>query len=572
MKRIDFFSLARPVQERFVESTRGRGAPAPLLVAALPLPVAAIGWALLSTLCVAGFVYAVKLGYGKLESSVSIQPAWLLAIEIGALILAVILALMSRRSLRQRQRLPFVPTVYLFPIGAVDARSQNVVVHGWEELTNIDVGATRAKLSFAHGSFEFPLTNPSQGPELSARAEEFRQKLTGGGPPEKELVTMDPLRDNGFKNPFSPVDSMRPPRPKRLPIFELLLFAGAVLLGFGVHELRNHTGERAIYERAVASNTIESYRAYLARGGKRSDVSELLLPRAELRAAIAENTVEAIESYIEKHPASKIDNEIQTALRAALLRSLEEAKQKGTITALREYEAKYKRHLKLVPELPGARVAYLAGVLDRFHKTAKPTKELWLMARRLIVYADEHGPKVAIRFSRQESRTVEKNERMLTASAYYGGDKTLPSKVIAGAPAQNAGAKAAQDLATALGQAFPADLVHFEPGPAVDASAPAPHFTEPTLFVSYRLEISNPLSAKKPRGIWSTVGVIATTSFSIPDKEPPAETKYTSWHAPDIRRVEAGELAPENVYNDLLAKAWTRFTTKYAAPWLAPQN
>jgi hypothetical protein len=88
--------------------------------------------------------------------------------------------------------------------------------------------------------------------------------------------------------------------------------------------------------------------------------------------------------------------------------------------------------------------------------------------------------------------------------------------------------------------------------------------------VSYRLEISNPLSAKKPRGIWSTVGVIATTSFSIPDKEPPEETKYTSWHAPDIRRVEAGELAPENVYNDLLARAWTRFTTKYAAPWIGP--
>lgn len=570
MKRIDFFSLARPVQERFVESTRGRGAPAPLLVASLPLPVAAIGWALASALSVAGFVYAVKLGYGKVESPVSLQPSWLLGLEALALILAVLLALMSRRSLRRRQRLPFVPTVYLFPIGAVDARSQNVVVHGWEELTNLDIGPSRAKFTFAHGSFQFPLADPSQAPELSARAEEFRQKLAGGGPPEKELVTMDPLRDNGFKNPFSPVDSMRPPRPKRLPILEIGLLAFAVLLAFGVHRLRNHLGERAIYERAVASNTIASYRAYLARGGHRTDVSELLLPRAELRAAVAENTVEAIESYIEKHPGSKIENEIQTALRAALLRSLEEAKQKGTITALREYEEKYKRHLKLVPELPGARVAYLAGVLDRFHKTAKPSKELWLMARRLIVYADQHGPKVAIRFSRQESRTVEKNEHMLTASAFYGGDKTLPSKVITGTPARSAGEKAAQDLAATLGKAFPPDLVHFEPGPAVDASAPAPRFTEPTLFVSYRLEISNPLSAKKPRGIWSTVGVIATTSFSIPDKEPPAETKYTSWHAPDIRRVEAGELAPENVYNDLLAKAWTRFTTKYAAPWIGP--
>jgi len=570
MKRIDFFSLARPVQERFVESTRGRGAPVPLLVGRLPLPLPAIGWGLASALAVAGWVYAVRLGYGKLESPLSLQPKWLLGVEIGLLVLAVVLALQSRQSLRQRLRLPFVPTVYLFPVGAIDARSQNVVVHGWEDLRKLDVSATRARIAFAHGSFEFPVTSAAQAAELKERAEEYRQKLEGAGPPEKDLVMMDPLRDNGFKNPFSPADSMRPPRPARLPVLEIALLACAVLLGFGVFQLRNHMGERSLYERSVTSNSIESYRAYLARGGQRTDVSELLLPRAELRAAIAENTVEGIERYVATHPGSKIDNEIQTALRAALLRSLEEAKQKGTITALREYEAKYKQHLKLVPELPGARVAYLGGVLDRFHKTAKPSKELWLMARRLIVYADQHGPKVAIRFARQESRTLEKNEHMLTASAYYGGDKTLPSRSITGAPDRSAADRAGQELASALGKAFPSDLIHFELGPPVDASAPAPRFTEPTILVTYRLEISNPLSAKKPRGIWSTVGVIGTTSFSIPDKEPPAESKYTSWHAPDIRHVEAGELPPENVYADLLTKVWARFTSKYAAPWIGP--
>jgi hypothetical protein len=88
------------------------------------------------------------------------------------------------------------------------------------------------------------------------------------------------------------------------------------------------------------------------------------------------------------------------------------------------------------------------------------------------------------------------------------------------------------------------------------------------VFVTYRLEISNPLSSKKPRGIYSTVGLVANASFSIPDKEPPAELKYTAWHAPDIRRLEAGDLLPENVYTELIAKAWSRFTTKYTAPWL----
>jgi hypothetical protein len=568
MKRTDFFSLTRPVQERFVAATRGQGSPTPLLVANLPLPLGAIGWGALSALAVIAWGYCVKLGYGQLDSPLALQPEWLLGLEAGLLVVAVLLALQSRRTLRKRMRLPFVPTVYLFPIGAIDARSQNVALHGWEELRNLDVSSSRARATFAHGSFTFPLANASQGEELKARAAEYQQKLGGGGPPEKDLVALDPLRDNGFRNPFSPVDSMRPPKPARLPLFEIGLLLGAVVLASGVHRLRNHVGERTIYERAVTENSIESYRSYLARGGRRTDVSDLHLPRAELRAAVAEKGVPAIERYQASHPNSKIETEVQGALRAALLHALEDAKAKGTITALREFEATNKRHLKLVPELPGARVAYLAGVLERFQKSAKPSKELWLLARRLIVYADQHDKKVLVRFSQQESRTLEKNQKMLTASAYYGGDKTLPSHFLEGEPARQAEKRAGADLAAALGRAFPSDLLSFEVGAPVAAGSPPPAFKEPTIFVSYRLEISSPLVSKKPRGIYSAVGLIALAVLSIPDKEPTTELKHTAWHAPDIKKVEAGELLPENVYSEMLGRAWTKFTNRYAAPWL----
>jgi hypothetical protein len=361
---------------------------------------------------------------------------------------------------------------------------------------------------------------------------------------------------------------MRPPRPAKLPLVPLGLLCGAALLGFGVFTLRNHLGERAIYSQAVVQNSVESYQAYLARGGKRSDVSELHLPRAELRAAVAENTVDAIERFETTHPNSKIDAEVKTALRAALLRALDDAKAKGTITALREYGARYASHLELVPELPGARVAYLASVLDHFQKTAKPSKDLWLLARRLIVFADQHpDAKALVRFSQGESHTLDKNEHMLTASAYYGGDKTLPSHFLTGDSAGNAERPAGADLSAALDRAFPSDLLQFETGAPVPAGAAPPHFKEPTILVSYRLEISSPLVSKKPRGIYSAVGLIATTVLSIPDKDGPSENKYTAWHAPDIKRVEAGELLPENVYSEMLARAWSKFTTKYAAPW-----
>jgi hypothetical protein len=568
MKRIDFFSLARPVQERFIAATRGQGSPVPLLVARQPLPLAAIGWALLAVGSVAGWIAVLRLGYGKLEDSVALQPTSLLGLEIALLVLAVLLALQSRRALRKRLRLPFVPRVYLFPIGVIDARTEQVVTHGWEDLRDLDVGTSGVRLAFANGAFAFPLTSSAQGEELKARSSEYREKVAATDTSEKDLVVMDPLRDNGFKNPFSPTDSMRPPRPAKLPLLALGLFAGAVLLAFGAFALRNHLGEHAIYARAVVQNSVEGYRAYLARGGKRPDVSELLLPRAELHAAIAEDDVDAIDRFAAAHPGSKIDSEVQTALRAALLKALAAAKAKGTITAFREYETKYKSHLALVPELAGARVAYLTGVLDHFQKTAKPSKELWLLARRLVVWADQHpGAKVSVRFSQEESHTLEKNEHMLASSAYYGGDKTLPSHFLLGDSARSAERSAAAELSNALDRAFPDDLLHFEPGPNVPPG-PAPHFDEPTILVSYRLEISSPLVSKKPRGIYSAVGLVATTVLTIPDKEAPSTSKYTAWHAPDVKRVEAGELLPENVYSDLVARAWNKYMAKYTAPWL----
>lgn len=571
MKRIEFFSLARPVQERFIAATRGHGSPAPLLVSRQPPPLVAIGWGLLSAAAVGAWIAALRLGYGNLDSPLALQPKALLGVEVALLVLAVLLALQSRRALRKRSRLPFVPRVYLFPIGVIDARSEQVVTHGWDELRELVVGASSARLAFASGSFSFPLTSAAQGEELRARSTEYRERVSDSGTAEKDLVVMDPLRDNGFRNPFSPTDSLRPPRPAKLPLLALGLLAGAGLLAFGAFELRNHSGERAIYAHAVLQNSVESYRAYLARGGKRPEVSELLLPRAELREAVALGNVEAIERFSDTHPASKIDAEVKTALQAALRKELEAAKAKGTITALREFEAKYKAHLALVPELAAARVAYLAGVLDHFQKAAKPSKDLWLLARRLVVYADKHpGAKVAVRFSQQESHTLEKNEHMLGASAYYGGDKTLPSHFLLGESARSGERRAGAELSAALDRVFPNDLLRFEAGAPVPAG-PAPHFDEPTIFVSYRFEISSPLVSKKPRGIYSAVGLVATTALTIPDQEPAQESKYTAWHAPDVKRVEAGELLPENVYNDLVARAWSKFIAKYTAPWLGAE-
>ena len=571
MKRIDFFRLERPVQERFVDATRGQGIPTPLLIGSEPLPVAAIGWALASALVLGLWIWVIRLGYGKLESSVALQPVSLLVLHLSLPALAVVAGFRCRSSWRARLRLPFQPKVYLFPIGAVDARTASIAVHGWEDLVSVNVSGKRVKVSFQNGSFGFPLADAAQGPELERRVGEYKQQIGGGQLSDHDLVLLDPLRDNGFRNPFSPTESMRPPKPARLPLWPIAAALAAIGLGVGVWTLRNSLGERAIYAEARKEDSVEGYRAYLTRGGKQTDVTDLLLPRAELRSVVAVGTVEAIEAYTAQHPDSKIASEVQSALRAALLKALEAAKQKNTISALREYEKHYEKHLALVPELPQARFAYLSSVLDRFHREFKPTRELWQLARRLIVYADKHGSEVNVRFAQRESRTLEKNERQLMMNAYYGGDKSLPNHYVEGAPVRAAEARAGKELCAALGKLFPEDLVRFTVGPAIQG-AETPAFDKPTLLVSYRLEISGVFVSKKPRAVYAGVGLMGDSSFSVPDKEPAYTWKNQAWHVPDTRRIEAEDLKPDAVYGELLDKAFTRFITKYMAPWIGKDS
>lgn len=570
MKRVDFYKLERPVEERFVDATRGQGV-VPLLVGKMPLPFDAIGWGVGSAVLLLVWAYATTRGYDDLESPLALQPGWMLGMHIALPVLAVVCSLMSARALKQHARLPYVQTTYLFPIGVIDARQQELHVHTFEELVGHQIKPGSARFHFKDGRFEFPVGPGTPVAELEQRVAELKQQIGGGMLAERDLVLLDPLRDNGFRNPFSPAESMRPPKPKRLPIVPPLLFVGAVLAGFGVYEARNALGERAIYAQARQKDSVAGYRAYLARGGERGEVVELLLPRAELRIAKAANTVDAIEAYLATHKGSKIQTEVDAALRAALLVALDDTKKKNTITAFRAFEERYKAHLAQVPELAHARFAYLSAVLERFQKEFKPSTELWQLARRLIVHADKHGPKVEIRFSQRESRSLEKNENQLQASAYYGGEKTLPSKYLLGEDVRRAERNAAADLAKGFAKILPDDLVHFELGAPVDPAATEPTFKVPTLLIGYRLEISSTFVTKKPRGIFTGVGLLGDVTLSIPDKEASDKVKHTAWHIPDVRRIESGEVAVDTVYPELLAKAFGKLTTRYLGPWLGKE-
>jgi hypothetical protein len=572
LKRIDFFQLTRAVEERFLEASQGRAAPAPLLVGAPPPPFDAIRWGGAAVLAFVVWIWIASVGYGELASGFAIQPTWMAVVHALLLALTAFFAVKAKNALGERTRLPFRQAVYLFPIGVIDARTASLAIYEWNEFTNLTLRGKSATLRFGSASFSFPLASAAQGAELEQRVNELREKLAGGSVSERDLVLLDPLRDTGFKSPFAPLESMRPPSAGRLPLLLIAGVAGAGALGVLAWLARNSLSERNLFAEARRIDTVAAYRDYLARGGSRPDVVEVLLPHAELRAAVASKSVEAIDRYVAAHPNSKIKKDVDASLRYALLQELEAAKAKQSITALREFEKRNEKHLALVPELAQAKHAYLQGVLDRFRVQSKAEMPLLDLARRLIIHCDKHGPVVAIRFRQRESRSLEKNERMLMESAYFGGQKTLPTQYLTGAGIRGFEQQAAKQLATDLAQAFPPDLVRFEPGaPVPDGPDDKVEFKEATLLISYRLEISGAFVTKKPRAVFAGVGFIGTSALTIPDKGAPYETKNSAWHQPELRRIEAGELPVEKVYGEVVATGFKRFVSKYTAPWLGKE-
>src|SRR5262245_25736593 len=85
MEKVEFFTLARPVQERFVESSRGSSAPAPIAVARPPLDLAPVLWGAGSATLLLACAALTKLGYGDLDSSVALAPVRYLAIYAALL-------------------------------------------------------------------------------------------------------------------------------------------------------------------------------------------------------------------------------------------------------------------------------------------------------------------------------------------------------------------------------------------------------------------------------------------------------------------------------------------------------
>lgn len=575
MKSIEFYDLPRPIQERFVAAARASLAPAPL---AIKLGSRFVGarWFVASLLLLAMTAWYAAQGFGELEHEGA------LASRTHALFYCIGFALSFAcfsRGLTLRDRamsLPFARATYLFPVGVVEALSSSMRVHSLADSSAVEAHPSFLRVAFKDGaSFEFPAKDQAQAEAARRAVTESQQRLEAANRADsvRHLAALDPLCQTNFPSPFS--EDVPFKRPAALWAFALLTMAlvSGAALGIGVWELRNKLSARRIADVARALDTTAGYRAYLARGGQLPEIVDVLLPRAELGEAKAQRSVSAIEQFMSTHPGSKIQGEVDEALRSALLAALEQAKAEHTLAALDAFAAAHPRHAPVASELAEARHAVYRSAAARARSLVASRDgqkgDAGEFVERLVAYVEQHGPKVLLQFRSYLGKSCETADKLVRASSYFAGNSTLPSRFFSPEAARPREALAAAPLLGALQQLFSTEIVRFELAPALPSPEPGerppplPDPSVPTLYVDYRAELSGSMTVAKPRGMFFGAGIFYETSFVIPGERTTLAITVPTWRAPARNVMHHEKRSVADVYEDLARRSLGMFLRRF---------
>ncbi len=577
MQKIPFFSLDRPIQDRFIESTHGKEVPNPLMYQKPPQNPRARVYSLVALVVFAGGVIFAWLGFGKLDHPWALNPRWALSVYCAVACLSLLALLRAVLAWDREASLPFLRGLFVYPVGVIDACGETLLVHEFNELEGHSIDGSTLRLRFKDGSrFEFSDKDKSRVEQVQASVIESqqRQSLPPDSLSQRDHVLQNPLLDTGFRNPFGSVKPLLRQSPKWSKYWLLIALGIGLPLGFGLFGLRNLLSEKQMYLKARKLDSTADYRRYLARGGNRSEVKELLLPRTELRDARAENTVMALEGYLENHPNTKIREEIETALRVQLLTELEKARDKETISALREFR-NISRNIEVVKaELEATEKSLFRTALNNYVSTTPMTPEQQAFFTRLLEYARTHGPKLELRFRRQvPADAAERAEVQLKKSAYYAGPAALPSQYFAAKYAEPREANVVAALRERFEKAFPKDMLSLEPGPALeDESNTTPTVQVPTLIITHRTELAGVFLSRKPRGAFVGLSVQYKARMLIPSDAATLDFQHSAWLAPSPKKLEEAGLSYKELYETMAKDGFERFLKKYTTTLLGPSK
>ena len=535
MRKLDFFKLPREKQERFLASTRGSAPPAPV-VQKLGDGGRSMRFAILAGLSAIALAVLLALGYGALGSGLAVQGPAFLATYLVLLFLLPLGALRVLRSRILARALPFKPGIYLFPMSLVDARTSALKVYPMSDVSKVDKAKAGGVLvlAFKGGpTFSFAGGGTDDVEQLNYRVDVSREQaahaLKSGD--DNELTTLDPFHEpkKGWTSPIGPKQPLADRTPAWIRFDAVAAVILAVVLAPAAWMARNAGSDGAMFKKAVALSTPESFRSYLAVGrSHEAEVRDVLLPRAELEVAKSQQTVAAIRDFRASHPSSAIDGEAQTALHDALLRELDKAKKKASLAGLQEFQKTYPDH-HLEADLARAMHALYDGALARF-KTRKASDDPALQAfvERLARHLEAHGPVVTVVFRREVSPALAQADKLIGAAPL---NKSLGAKQVtrwfdatADQPKEGDVARA---IEASLRDIFSPDLVSVTLGPDVDEATAADLAARgPLISVRYRFGwLGVAYSSPSLKRAFAGVHVSGEASFSVPAHPTPLHVR-----------------------------------------------
>ncbi|WP_437562117.1 hypothetical protein [Sorangium sp. So ce542] len=587
---IDFYKLPRAIQDGVIEAFRGRFAPAPIVsrLGTRPtivawLAVSAAAGLLLAALCAAGF--------GDVDSAVALHPT---AAAAAYVLLAATTAVGVLRALAYNAdlvSLPFAPGLFVFPANLIDARDHRLRVFSLAELSRVSAGPRGAVvLTFGGTRHAFPLDDPSRSGDVIREIEAAWSRMRAN-PDPAELRRLDPFQPPAIESPFaSPI-----PLSRVVPGWQsyawLLAAAVGVALGLGLFFLRNRMSDARMYAAARARDDVAAYQRYITRGRGHGDVvSRVLLPRAELRLAVAKGSVEAIDDFIRAYPKTGIQAEVAAARRAALAAALERAREVGTLAALVAFAERYPKH-GLDKAFNDARHALYVRALDRYKREMPEGSEQNAdFVRRLLAYAERVGPRstpqglrgpaVQVRFRRLPSQDLERADELVMKSPMFSGVTSLPTRYVDATRLDPQEKRTGAALAEGLARGFAPELVTFEPGPPFEGSAEERlSVTSPSLVVSYRVESSGmAYGSKKPQIIVMGLKFFFNTEFILPGDAQPLLTSHKIARQIPAALIQQQTGAPPRgtleaiVYEAMMREAFIDLGERYLSTWFRERD
>jgi hypothetical protein len=295
--------------------------------------------------------------------------------------------------------------------------------------------------------------------------------------------------------------------------------------------------------------------------------------------------VEAIDAFIEAHPKTGIQAEVDAARRAALAAEFERAKAKGTAAALLTFAARYPKH-GLGAAYDQARHALFTRALGRYRATAPEGEEKVIeLVKGLLAYSEKagaklvgttyRGPAVQIRFARLDPVSMARADLAVSKNPSFNGVASYPSRYFNDERLAPLEKSLAEKLAERLGRAFEPEILTFEPGPAIDwKDDDPPAVKTPTIAVRYKIEWSGGAFARtKPRVVIIGLFVFFRSSFVMPGEEPVQLLKFTpAENVPHdvIDDAPAGQPAgtlESAAYEAMTKDAFGQFEQRYLAKW-----